>query len=154
MHSQLNTPSPSFRFDPATMENGYDVPNSRVIQSTVDEHGMRISHVRLRNGEYAQLNSFDLSRLTAMGMHVGDWYVAKGPSGHLAVAAPSRNPRLPVVLVARVILGCTPGEFVRFGRRSDPLSHLDMRRSNIALETRSTQAFSLVTLRSLEGASN
>ncbi|MDM0073977.1 hypothetical protein QTH90_06260 [Variovorax sp. J2P1-59] len=155
MNTQHQHPTaPTLHFDPTAMEIGYDLPHARTIQTVTDEHGMRISHVRLRNGEYAMLNAFDLTRLMAAGMAASGWFVGIGPSGHAAVVAPSRSPRLPVILVARAILGCTPGEYVRFGRPGDPLSYLDLRRSNIAIEQRAVQAFPIVTLADLERGSS
>jgi hypothetical protein len=95
----------------------------------IDENGRHIAEIPLTKGPKVLMWSADFDRLQACGLDYRQWFLSENPSSRaVSVRIPSVNPRLPILLVSRVILGALPHEIVQYDGGS-----FDLRRSSIRL---------------------
>jgi hypothetical protein len=111
----------------------------------IDENGRHIAEVPLTKGPRVLMWSADFDRLQACGINYRDWFLSENPmTRSVAVRIPSVSPRLPMLLVSRVILGALPHEIVQYDGGS-----FDLRRSAIRLIDR--QSVSARRVAAVEG---
>jgi hypothetical protein len=106
-------------------------PSRRTIREVRD--GRAVVHVPLAGEGFALLDADDADRLAAAGVKLTGAHLVELDHGSQHVALPSQQPdRFPVVLLARLVTGATPGQRVRYlsGNR------LDMTRRNLKVEDR------------------
>jgi hypothetical protein len=97
------------------------------------QDGRTIVHLPLRGGRYARLDAEDADRLLAAGVALSAAYLTRIERGGPHVALPSNRPDLfPVILLARLVTGATPGQRVRY-RDGD---RLNLTRNNLKVEDR------------------
>lgn len=111
-------------------EYPFYVPTDEVAPGTVyrgQVNSAKVSYVPLRDGGWCKVSTFDLDRLQALGMSTDDWFVEPSPSGSWRVLAPSKNPRVPHINVARAIYGAGHFDTMSFGFGGP----LDMSRNNV-----------------------